>query len=61
MNTLKITLGSLIKIDNSINIYEVYSIRNDGKFYYWNICNRDEQYTGYLDNLEGIKLIKLAE
>jgi hypothetical protein len=50
MTTLELTVNSLIQFAGDKNIYEVYSIREDGKFYFWNINNQDEQYTGYCDD-----------
>lgn len=46
--TATLEVNSLIQFANDANIYEVYSIRVDGKFYFWNINNHNEQYTGYI-------------
>lgn len=48
--TTSIEVNSLIQFAGDANIYEVYSIRQDGKFYFWNINDHDDQYTGYLDS-----------
>jgi hypothetical protein len=47
--TTSISVNSLIQFAGDKNVYEVYSIRPDGKFYFWNINDHEQQYTGYLD------------
>ena len=54
MTTLEV--NSLIQFAGDSNIYEVYSIRQDGKFYFWNINDHDQQYTGSVDTVNFIVL-----
>ncbi len=47
-NYSSITVGSRILAGNSI--YEVYSIRTDGKFYAENVQDIDDVITGYINH-----------
>ena len=57
MQAVDIKVGSLIQFTGEKTIYEVYSIRPDGKFYFWNIQDTGDQYTGHLSELTGIALV----
>jgi hypothetical protein len=57
MQAVDIKVGSLIQFTGEKTIYEVYSIRPDGKFYFWNIQDTGDQYTGHLSDLTGIALV----
>jgi len=48
--THSLEVHSLIQFAQDKTVYQVYSIREDGKFYFWNINNQSEQYTGYIED-----------
>jgi hypothetical protein len=57
MQAFNIKVGSLIKFTGENTLYEVYSIRPDGKYYFWNIQDTSDQYTGHTSEFTGIVLL----
>jgi len=44
-------LNTKITIDNET--FEIYSVRKDGKIYFWNEENNEEQFTSTMTELNG--------
>jgi hypothetical protein len=53
----QIEIGSKIRFEGEETIFEVTSIREDGKFYFENIDDEDEAYTGYINETTGFEVL----